>query len=66
MLFLADTEIILFLGDEEWAREPNVVGTFVQGVAFAAPTLAGEERVGIHFVSEGCARDGLLEVSMGL
>jgi len=49
MLFLANAQIIGFLGDEERPREACCVVGRVEGMAGTPPTLGGEEGMGIHF-----------------
>jgi hypothetical protein len=48
MLLLAQSEIVLFLGDEEGFREADGIIGWMEGITSAAPSLGGEERVGVH------------------
>ena len=49
MLFLAQTEIVLFLGDEERFREADGIVGWMEGIAGPAPSLGCKERVGVHY-----------------
>lgn len=48
MLLLAESEIVLLLGNEERFREANGIICWMEGIASSAPSLGGEERVGVH------------------
>lgn len=48
MLFLAQSEIVLFLGDKERFREADGIVGGMEGIAGPAPSLGCEERVSIH------------------
>jgi hypothetical protein len=48
MLLLAQSEIVLLLGDEERFREADGIVGWMEGIARAAPSLGGKQRVGVH------------------